>query len=148
MGKAYVHYKSWHETYAGLIDDAYLDAFTLEKCISTAKRYPDNVFVAKDGDRVIGFVGYGPYRDETVPKAGEVFGIYVLSDYHKKRVGYDLMCAAAERLAGFERIALWVLDGNERAIRFYERFGFRFDGASTEIMLGTPRLERRMVYER
>ena len=36
----------------------------------------------------------------------------------------------------------WVLDGNERAITFYERQGFRFDGSTKPEDVG---LERRMV---
>ena len=35
-GKGYVHYKSWQETYAGLIDAAYLKRMTEEKCRATA----------------------------------------------------------------------------------------------------------------
>ena len=58
------------------------------------------------------------------------------------------MNAAVGQLAGYGRIALWVLEGNERAIGFYERYGFCFDGESAEIMLGTPRRELRMVYLR
>ena len=147
MGKAYVHYKSWQEAYRGLVDDEYLDAHTPEKCVKIAKRFPDGILVAKDGERVIGFVGFGKYRDETLPGAGEVYAIYVLAEYHGQRVGYELMKAAVERLGDHERIALWVLHGNNRAIRFYERFGFKFDGASASIMLGTPRTELRMIYE-
>ena len=45
-------------------------------------------------------------------------------------------------------IALWVLDGNERAIRFYERYGFRFDGAEKTIRLGEERTVKRMILER
>ena len=37
-GKGYVHYKSWHETYTGLIDADYLERQTLEKCIATAHK--------------------------------------------------------------------------------------------------------------
>ncbi|WP_229856252.1 GNAT family N-acetyltransferase [Nocardioides flavus (ex Wang et al. 2016)] len=37
---------------------------------------------------------------------------------------------------------LWVLDGNERAISFYERQGFALDGATKPEDVG---LERRMV---
>ena len=71
-GKAYVHYKSWQETYAGLIDADYLAAHTLEKCTRIAERFPDNIFVAKDeGGSVVGFVGYGAYRDDTMPDTGE-----------------------------------------------------------------------------
>ena len=145
-GKGYVHYKSWHETYAGLIDADYMEGITLQKCIETARRWPENIIIAKDGDRVIGFAGCGAYRDETLPGYGEVFAIYVLKEYHGQKAGYELMNAALGRLADYRKIAVWVLKGNGRAIRFYERYGFRFDGRSAEIMLGSPNTELRMIY--
>ena len=37
-GKGAVHYESWHETYAGLIDAAYIEKLTLERCIASAHR--------------------------------------------------------------------------------------------------------------
>ena len=36
-GKGYVHYKSWQETYAGLIDAEYLKNMTEEKCKAIAQ---------------------------------------------------------------------------------------------------------------
>lgn len=147
-GKGYVHYKSWHETYAGLIDADYMEGITLEKCIETARQWPENIIIAKDGDRVIGFVGCGAYRDETLPGYGEIFAIYVLKEYHGQKVGYELMNAALGRLADYRKIAVWVLKGNGRAIRFYERYGFRFDGTESEIVLGSPNTELRMIYSR
>ena len=77
-GKAYVHWKSWQETYTGLIDQTYLDGITLEKCTQIAHRWKDNILVAKDGEHVVGFVAYGAYRDSALPNVGEVFAIYVL----------------------------------------------------------------------
>ena len=68
-GKAYVHWKSWHETYPGLIDASCLEAFTLEKCVATAHRWSDNILVAKDGEKIVGFAGYGAYRDSEVVRA-------------------------------------------------------------------------------
>lgn len=147
-GKGYVHYKSWHETYTGLVDAGYMAGVTLETCIEKAHRWLDNILVAKDGDRVIGFVGFGACGDEALPGYGEVFAFYVLKEYHGQRAGYALMNAAMERLSNYQKIAVWVLEGNERAIRFYERYGFRFDGKEAEIMLGSPATELRMIYER
>jgi GNAT superfamily N-acetyltransferase len=45
-------------------------------------------------------------------------------------VGRLLITAARERLrgVGVTAASLWVLDGNARARRFYERDGWRFDG--------------------
>ena len=53
-------------------------------------------------------------------------------------VGGELMSAALSSLrsAGFTTATLWVLADNDRAIRFYERAGWRADGAeqSADIM--------------
>lgn len=147
-GKAYVHYKSWHETYSNLVDAEYLKTVTFERCEEIAYRRTDNFIVAKDGDKVIGFVGYGAYRGNTLPEHGEIYAIYVLRDYHGKKIGFELMNAAFEQLVDFQKIAVWVLKGNDRAINFYEKYGFRFDGTEQEIMLGTTNAELRMIYER
>ena len=124
-GKAYVHYKSWQETYSSLVDDNYNKSVTLEKCIQIAHRRQGSLLIAKDGSKVIGFVGYGPCRDDSFEDYGEIFAIYILKE-----------------------IVVWVFKGNERAIHFYERYGFRFDGTEKEILLGTPNTELRMLYSR
>ena len=147
-GKAYVHWKSWQETYTGLVDAEYLQQMTLEKCLKMAKKWRDNIFVAKDGEKVVGFVGYGAHRDPTLADTGEVFSIYVLKEYHDQKIGYRLMNAAVEALAAYSQIAVWVLKDNDRAIRFYQRYGFVFDGTEQEIVMGTPNAELRMIYQK
>ena len=147
-GKAYVHWKSWQEAYKGLIDQAYLDAMTLEKCTGTAFKWQDNILVAKDGDKVVGFTGYGEHSDSALPNTGEVFAIYILSEYYGKGVGYALMQQALQKLLQYERVALWVLKGNKRAIRFYEKCGFVFDGTEKTIKLGQENTEIRMILNR
>lgn len=147
-GKGYVHYKSWHETYAGLIDAEHLARHTLEKCTAIAHKWTDNILVAKAGEKVVGFVGYGAYRDATLPAHGEAFSLYVLAEYQGRKIGYELMNAAIERLSAYDRVAVWVLKGNDVAIRFYEKYGFHFDGTELAITLGTPNTELRMIYQR
>lgn len=144
-GKAYVHWKAWHEAYPGIVDAAYLDNLTLEKCTDIAFRWTENLLVAKDGQKVVGFVGYGQSSDETLTETGEVYAIYILQEYYGKKVGCALMTAAIEKLSEYKRIAVWVLEDNQRAIKFYERCGFRFDGTRKPITLGTPNTEIRMI---
>ena len=127
-GKAYVHWKSWQEAYPGMLAQSYLDRLTLEKCEAIAYKWPDNILVAKDGENVAGFVGYGKYRNEELPNTGEVYAIYVLSKYYGRGVGEQLMWEALKQLSQYPKIAVWVLKENQRAIRFYKRFGYRFDG--------------------
>lgn len=146
-GKAYVHWKSWHEAYPGLVDQGYLDAMTLDKCEANAFRWPDNMMVAKDGDRVIGFVCYGNCRDEDLTDAGEVIAVYTLSEYYGKGVGQRLMRAALDQL-NQPQVVLWVLKGNGRAVRFYEKCGFRTDGTEKELILKTPVTALRMMLKR
>ena len=74
-GKAYVHWKSWQDAYKGIVDQSYLDSMTLAKCEEIAFKWPDNLIVAKDGNQVVGFVGYGKYHDEELTETGEIFAI-------------------------------------------------------------------------
>ncbi len=145
-GKAYVHWKAWHEAYPGLVDQGYLDALTLEKCEAMAYRWTDGLFVAKDHGRVIGFVGTGDRGDEA-PDNGEIFALYVLAEYYGKGVAQQLMAAGLEHLKQYPQICLWALKENKRAIRFYEKCGFVPTGEE----LTSPRLgaaEIRMVLKR
>ena len=139
-GKAYVHWKSWQESYAGIVDAGYLDRLTLEKCEEIAFRYPESVLVAKDGERVVGFAAAGRYRgtDGSDSDEGEVYAIYVLSEYQKQKLGYALMRACLDRLRDCRKIFVWVFKDNRKAIAFYERVGFRADGEEKELLLGTP----------
>lgn len=147
-GKGYVHWKAWQEAYTGLVSQDFLDGRTLEESVRKAFDRPDNTLVARDGEKVIGFVTYGPYRWEDLPETGEVMAIYVLKEYYGRGVGRALMEKALEALSGYGRVALWVLKGNGRAIRFYEKCGFRPDGTEDTLTLGRPVTELRMILDR
>jgi ribosomal protein S18 acetylase RimI-like enzyme len=150
-GKAYVHCAAWKQAYRGLLSQDYLDARTLELSEEMALRAFHagySTLLAKDGDEVVGFADYGPYRGDDIPNAGEVYAIYLLSDYYDRGVGARLMSAALQGMPDRDKVVVWVLEGNERAIRFYERFGFRFDGKSQTLNLGGEVTELRMVLER
>ena len=126
-GKAFVHWKSWHEAYPGLVDRDFLDSMTREKCEETAFRRREGLLVAKDGDRVAGFVGYGG-RGEEDPDTGEIFALYVLAEYWGRGPARLLMEAALHGLRRYPRVCVRVLKENRRAIRFYEKYGFVRDG--------------------
>jgi ribosomal protein S18 acetylase RimI-like enzyme len=93
---------------------------------------PDQaVFVAEDPDgTVVGFAACGD--EQTGAGAGQVFAIYVDPERWSTGAGRALMDAAVAHLtaAGPRPVLLWALDGNERARRFYERYGFVADGAT------------------
>ena len=126
-GKAYVHWRSSHEAFPGLVSEDYLDKLTLENCEKKAYGWTDNFIVAKENDRVIGFVGFGD-RGEEAPNIGEIFALYVLPEYYGKGVGLQLMMAGLEQLKDYPQVCLWVLKENKRAVRFYQKCGFVPDG--------------------
>ncbi|WP_332107604.1 GNAT family N-acetyltransferase [Mycobacterium stomatepiae] len=70
------------------------------------------------------------FRDDDLSNFGELMAIYVDPPYQRAGVGRLLMAAARTRLrsVGVTTAALWVLDGNAQARRFYEHDGWRRDG--------------------
>ena len=69
-GKAFVHWRCWHEAYPGLVSAAYLDALTLEKCETVASRWTDGILIAKDGGRVTR--AFGRLFRRTQPHASDI----------------------------------------------------------------------------
>ena len=145
-GKAFVHFKSWQEAYSGIVKQAYLDERTIEKCEEMALNTMDSTIIAKDGERVIGFVQYGKYNYGDLENAGEIIALYVLADYYGKGIGYRLMQEAMQYLCDYPQIALFVIKDNQRAIDFYTRYGFRFDGQEGMTQIGAT--VARMVLKR
>ena len=137
-----VHVRAWQEAYRGLIPDEFLDELDPDDRAATytfEADHPDattTVVAVQEGEDcgevIIGFVAFGSSRDVDAPDHGEVAALYVDPDRYEGGVGRMLMREARRRLweAGFTDALLWVLDGNERAARFYEREGWAPDGAT------------------
>lgn len=131
-----VHVRAWQEAYRGLIPDEFLDALDAGERARTYAFGSDDpaaprTVVAEGGGAILGFTAFCPSRDEDAPGLGEVVALYVDPERYGGGVGRLLMAEARRRLAaaGFAEALLWVLDGNERAASFYEREGWRPDGA-------------------
>ncbi|QDP96831.1 GNAT family N-acetyltransferase [Microlunatus elymi] len=77
-------------------------------------------------------------RRESRPERIARWALYVRAEVYGRGVGHALLNQAIGSAAAY----LWVLDGNTRAIRFYRRQGFQFDGRSKTEPVGG---ERRMV---
>ena len=88
--------------------------------------------VAADGHRIVGFTYLGPGEE---PGVVELSAIHVVADRIGTGVGRLLMIDALPHLG--DHGVLWVLDGNERARRFYERGGWRPDGTTRDAPIGT-----------
>ena len=144
-GKSLVHWQTWREAYDDLLPAEFQETMTLERCRLFSQKYPENTVIAMDGMKVVGFISYGNFRDETI-QAGEIIALYVLKDYYGKGIAQKLVKAALTDLDHFSEIFLWVLKDNKRAIAFYQKMGFTFDGQEKTLELGKPIKEKRMVF--
>ena len=93
-----------------------------------------SAFVARDTGAVVGFCAVHPMPEEGsgADSTAELAALFLLPSHWRSGLGRRL-CQAAfveARERGFSSAAVWVLDPNERARRFYEALGFRADGAS------------------
>ena len=134
-----VHVRSWQFGYQGLIPE---DVLARMKPEDRAKRYTFGdgdatsplTIVATEGEDIRGFVTLGQSRDVNSSHVGEIFALYVDPDFWGQGVGRRLILNARTYLRemSFTIANLWVLEGNLRAIRFYERDGWSSEGLSRE----------------
>jgi ribosomal protein S18 acetylase RimI-like enzyme len=134
---AEVHVESWQHAYRGLIPEAYLASLSVSDREATWRRmlelHPADLLLARTAGCVAGFAAFGASRDEGAPpQRAEIWAIYVKPSFWSAGAGRLLWLAALERILaqGYKTVSLWVIVGNERAIRFYERAGFVVDPES------------------
>lgn len=153
---AALHVASWHATYPGLIPDEALAGVTVEsneprrrEALAREAEQPDSghTWVIETDGEVRGFAVAGPARDEAEDSrlVGELYAIYLDPDYIECGLGRQLWQVALADLEvrGFKECIVWVLAGNHRACRFYERAGFRPDGDQTKPAREVPLLHKR-----
>jgi ribosomal protein S18 acetylase RimI-like enzyme len=136
---AEIHVDTWRAAYRGLMSDTILDNLSVAKrqefWEQRVRLNQSDVLVAIDEGAVIGWIVYGKSRD-TDATAGvvEVYGLYVASTAWRRGAGRALWEEAKRLIGGgaAEVVTLWVLEGNERARRFYEAIGFELDEGRTK----------------
>jgi ribosomal protein S18 acetylase RimI-like enzyme len=132
---ARVHVRSWQVAYRGLIADEYLDQMKVEDraaryTFETGDASSPTTIVAIDGGSLLGFATFGPSPDVDVSEMGELFALYVDPDSWRRGIGTTLITEARSHLRDmvFTKAILWVLEGNDLAVRFYESHGWLPDG--------------------
>ena len=141
---ATVHMGAWRETYSGLVEPGELDELSVERRADRWRQNLDGgaqVWVAVVDDEIVGFAS-AVSHDERSVRPRELEAIYLLAEQHGSGAGQALLDAAVGDAPAF----LFVARDNPRAIRFYQRNGFEFDGASEEYpLVRTPIISLRMV---
>jgi ribosomal protein S18 acetylase RimI-like enzyme len=143
---ATVHVESWRAAYRGLLPDEVLDGLSVP---DRARWWRETLAVAngratllavEDGT-VLGFAAFGrvlegnPREDDQ--QVGQLYALYLRPSAWGRGVGSTLHAAAMARLheAGYTRVGLWRLAGNDRAQRFYQRHGW-FDDGRAQLVAG------------
>lgn len=147
-----VHTRVWQEAYAGLMPADHLAALDPAEA---GRRRRDRIlnpapgveeWIARDEEGIVGMTATGPPRDDDGPVELELYAINVLRRAHGTGLADDLLAHAI----GDRPAYLWVLEGNDRAVAFYERHGFADEGGRkaepdtglTEVRMARGHLDR------
>ena len=141
-----IHVRSWRVAYRGIVPDAILDGFSIPKRTgfwANALRHAafesgqtNRIWVVEEAGTVAGFATTRRCPDDDVPQGtGELHSIYLAPEAWSRQLGTILLRAAVDDLheRGFDPLVLWVIEANERGRQFYERHGWRPDGARQPI---------------
>ncbi|WP_232695932.1 GNAT family N-acetyltransferase [Brevibacillus daliensis] len=98
------------------------------------------VYLAMDGEKVVGYCSLGEYREDT--GALYIPLLNVRPEYHGKKVGRMLLSRALEQTIqlGWPRLDLYTWAGNTKAVPLYKKFGFFWEDRddSTHLMNMMP----------
>jgi GNAT superfamily N-acetyltransferase len=133
-GLATVHVESWRTTYAGIVNQAYIDRLSVEERAEVWGRRlrdpsptaPDLLVAEAPAVGLVGFVTGGRIRDPIDGFDAELYAVYLLKAAQRiglgRRLVRDWAQVAAER--GYRAAVVRVLAANP-ARRFYEHLGAR-----------------------
>ena len=132
---ARLHLDCWGEAYTGLMPGDLLAGLRAdvparvarwEQVLAVEGRPP--TMLAETDDGLVGFATAGPARADDPPAPTELWALYARAAWWGTPLGHDLFRAVLADGPAY----LWVLEGNDRAARFYRRQGFEPDGAAKE----------------
>jgi GNAT superfamily N-acetyltransferase len=129
LGIASVHVQSWHETYTGLVPQAFLDNLQVERRLAMWQQAlasaSNCIYVATAQDEtIVGFASAGPAREMNDRFDAELYAIYLLKSHQGDGTGRALMQSTAVDLLrrGHRSLFLWVLAENKTR-HFYAHLG-------------------------
>ena len=143
---AAIHIESWKDSYSDVLPADFLirqiDREFIQHWSEIEIQNEDIVLVAEENS-VIGFIAVWcrpiPFIDN----------LHVIPSQRSKKVGSALMRAVAKELInqGHKTAYLWVVESNEKAIRFYERLGGVQKEQARKAVFGYEVLSRKIEWE-
>lgn len=137
MRIATIHVEAWRAAYQGIVADEYLQALSIEQRYEGWRRIlglaEESVWVAEKHETTVGWISASRSRDDDAGQStGEIWAVYVDPSWWRKGVGRALCGAAEDELVkrGCSDVTLWVLEANERGLRFYDRIGYVRDACA------------------
>lgn len=121
-----VYEDSWKYAYKGIVPQDYLDGIPEGQWTSHIEQAGrKNLVMLQDGI-IVGTTGFGRSRMAQMDGWGEIISLYFLPEYMGMGHGRSLLQAAVTELnkMGFDKVYLWVLEENQNARHFYEKYGF------------------------
>ena len=142
---ARIHVEAWRDTYAALLPADYLarmdSRMEAARWGRAASHRMENTLVADADGEVAGYAIIGPARGQYTDPTGEIYALYIETDWRERGIGRALVEAAFDRFRkrGMTQAIIWCLEGNFAARGFYERCGGRFlPSGKIEEVAGMP----------
>lgn len=145
-----LHVSTWREAYAHLLpvdffSDEYIEGRKrMWRSIVDNPRADTATRIAESGGSIIGLVRVGPavgIGDEAPPRERQLYALYVAAAHHGTGAGQALL----DEALGDGPAMLWVAAENPRAIAFYRRNGFEFDGVELTDPIAPSITDARML---
>jgi len=124
--------ETWHATYDDLYGKTKVEEITDHwhsiKRLQEMRHSPQSEFLVADNGTVIGGMAYATQKDKTI----NLHQLYVHPDFHGGKTGLHLLIEIENSFIDAEFIKLEVEEKNTKAIKFYEKFGFKKVGETQD----------------
>jgi ribosomal protein S18 acetylase RimI-like enzyme len=143
---AAIHIESWKDSYSDILPAEFLAGHIdgeFKRHWNEIQIQEDDIVLVAEKNSLVGFAAVWCRPDPFIDN------LHVRPSWRSKRIGSSLMKAVAAELVrkGHKKACLWVFEGNENAIRFYERLGGIRKEQSIKNVFGYDVLSRKIEWD-